>query len=418
MFHHRDNHKFTDFLFLKHDWNPEVIEYYFYKVFRNIAFALISLFIPIFLYAEVWYSVFQIMLFFLINEFLFLSAIPFSWKIIEKIWIKHSILIHLPGMIIFSYWMRYLTWDFNADILLIVFLLFCRVVPKSTMWSAEQIFISKNILKKKGSEWSSLARIKIILIIATLISPLIWWIVTYVWWFEMFFNIAIWFMVLAMIPLLLTKDQYFHTDKSPTDIVRYVFKTVPKNFHIAEWSRWCIDSLLWIVWPLFLYIVVQNTLNLGLLTSISALISIVVSYYVWKKIDISWSKKLLTNMTKVYAMIFFIRSIFPNQILIIFFDTINKILDPVMMLPYEKYYYKFIKSNKNILEITIASLFIMELYYFISLLFLVIYFGILEIYNVNITYLSFIFLFVSYGSLTLLMTKISKVKKSKKALFT
>jgi hypothetical protein len=123
-------------------------------------------------------------------------------------------------------------------------------------------------------------------------------------------------------------------------------------------------------------------------------------------------------MTKVYAMIFFIRSIFPNQILIIFFDTINKILDPVMMLPYEKYYYKFIKSNKNILEITIASLFIMELYYFISLLFLVIYFGILEIYNVNITYLSFIFLFVSYGSLTLLMTKISKVKKSKKALFT
>jgi hypothetical protein len=79
-------------------------------------------------------------------------------------------------------------------------------------------------------------------------------------------------------------------------------------------------------------------------------------------------------MTKVYAAIFFIRSIFPNQILIIFFDTINKILDPVMMLPYEKYYYKFIKSNKNILEITIASLFIMELYYFISLLFLVIYF--------------------------------------------
>jgi hypothetical protein len=60
----------------------------------------------------------------------------------------------------------------------------------------------------------------------------------------------------------------------------------------------------------------------------------------------------------------------------------------------------------------------MELYYFISLLFLVIYFWILEIYNVNITYLSFIFLFISYGSLTLLMTKISKVKKSKKALFT
>jgi hypothetical protein len=168
---------------------------------------------------------------------------------------------------------------------------------------------------------------------------------------------------------------------------------------------------------LFLYIVVQSTLNLWFLTSISALISIVVSYYVWKKIDISWSKKLLKNMTKIYAVIFFFRSVFPNQILLVFFDTINKILEPVMMLPYEKYYYKFIKSNKNILEITVASLFIMELYYFISLLFLVIYFWILEFYNVEITYVSFIFLFLTYGSLTLLMTKISKLKKSKKALF-
>lgn len=101
-------------------------------------------------------------------------------------------------------------------------------------------------------------------------------------------------------------------------------------------------------------------------------------------------------MTKVYALIFFLRSVFPNQILLVFFDTINKILEPVMMLPYEKYYYKFIKSNKNILEITIASLFIMELYYFISLLFLVLYFGILEFYNIEITYISFIFLFLSY----------------------
>jgi hypothetical protein len=41
-------------------------------------------------------------------------------------------------------------------------------------------------------------------------------------------------MVLAMIPLLLTKDQYFHTVKSPKDIVKFVFKSVPKNFHIAE----------------------------------------------------------------------------------------------------------------------------------------------------------------------------------------
>jgi hypothetical protein len=52
MLHHRSLHKFTDDLFLKHKWNPEVLEYYVFKVLRNISFSLISLFIPIFLYAE------------------------------------------------------------------------------------------------------------------------------------------------------------------------------------------------------------------------------------------------------------------------------------------------------------------------------------------------------------------------------
>ena len=216
-------------------------------------------------------------------------------------------------------------------------------------------------------------------------------------------------MILAMIPLLLTKDQYFHTTKSPKDIVKYVFNVIPKNFHIAEGARWSVDSLLWIIWPLFLFVVVQSTLNLGFLVSLSAVISIVVSYFVGKRIDKNSPKKLLDKMTKISASIFFMRSLFPSQILIVFFDSLNRILEPVLLLPYEKYYYKYIKSNENILEISIASLFVMEIYYTLSLLFLTIYFGTLEFLNVEISYLVFIGLFIGYGSLILFMTKISQL---------
>ena len=409
MLRHEDFNKSIHSLFLKHKWNPEISEYYIYKVVREIAFSLISIFIPIFLYSELNYSIFQIILFFLINEFIFLIFIPFSGKIIEKIGIKHSMLIHIPGMIIYTYGLRFLSGDFIADLGLIVLLLIFRVAPKAPLTSAEQIFIAKNILNHKGHEGSSLARIKILLIITSLVSPLFGGAITYYFGFDMFFNFAIFFMGIAMIPLLLTKDQYFHSTQSSKDVLKYIFKTIPKNFHIAEGARWGIDSLMWIVWPIFLFLVVENTLDLGVLVSVSGVISIVASYYVGKKIDKKLTKEFLSKMTKVSTSLFFLRSVFPSQVLIVIFDSINRIVEPVLFLPYEKYFYKFFKSNKNILEIAIASNMICELYYFVSFIFLAIYFGTLEFLKIEVGYLAFVVLFIIYGFLTLLLTKISEL---------
>ncbi|NQZ84947.1 MAG: hypothetical protein HRU03_04470 [Nanoarchaeales archaeon] len=409
MLHHRDFHKSLDALFLRHKWNPEIIEYYVYKVLRNISFALISLFIPIYLYSDLNYSLFEIILFFLINEIFFLIFIPFSGKIIEKLGIKHSILAHLPGMIIFTFGLRFLSGDFYGDLWIICLILLIRVLPKSILTAAEQVFVAKNILNQKGHDGQGLATIRIVLITASLISPLVGGFITFYFGFDMFFNFAIIIMVLAMIPLLLTKDQYFHSTKSPKNILKYFFREVPKNFHIAEGARWSVDSLLWIVWPLFLFVVVQNTKDLGILISVSAVISIGVSYYVGKRIDSKPSKKLFKKMTKISSSIFFLRTIVPNQIVIVFFDSINKILDPILMLPYEKYYYNFIKSNKNILEISIASVLIMEIAYFISLIFLAVYFGVIAYLDIAITYFVFIGLFFSYGLLILLFVKISEI---------
>ena len=390
-------------------WNQEVVEFYIYKVLREISFSLLSIFLPIFLYAELNYSIFEILLFFIINQVIFLIFVPFSGKIIEKIGVKHSIVLHLPAMALFTYSLRYLHGNFYSDIWIIILILIIKVIPKSSKTTAETIFVSKNILNQKGTEGKSLSYIKITLIIASLLSPLIGGLVTYLFGFEYFFNVAIVITLFATIPLLLTKDKYFKIKESPTDILKFTYKEIPKNFYLAEGGRWLVASIIWVIWPLFIFLVVKNTINMGAVVSISSFVAIIVSYYVGKIIDKKSPKKLLKKMTRIATSVFFLRTAFPHPVLIVITDSINKVINPVLMIPYQKYYYGYIKSIDNIVEISTASNFILELYFTISYIFLAIIFGFLEYFNVIPGYWTFVIIFFIYGMFMLFMNRISNI---------
>lgn len=121
-------------------------------------------------------------------------------------------------------------------------------------------------------------------------------------------------------------------------------------------------------------------------------------------------KKLLSRMTKVASGIFFLRAAFPTPLMLITTDAINRIVSPLLMLPYQKYYYGFMKSNENLIEASVAANLILEIPYLVSFSLLAIYFGIIEYLDLPITYLTFVIPFVFFGFFILLMNRISKIK--------
>ena len=209
--------------FFHKPWDKELIEFYIYRVLRQIAFTLLSVFLPIFLYVDVGYSLFEILIFFLINSIIFLVFVPFSGWFIEKLGVKHALALHLPGLAIFTFLLRYLSGNFVADVWLIVVMLLIRSVLKSPMIAALNIFTSRHVVNKKGSEGSRLATIKIILTIAVLVSPIIGGVLIHLVGFDNFFFVVIALALLSAIPLFLTKDEKFHLNIKPQKIYSFTY---------------------------------------------------------------------------------------------------------------------------------------------------------------------------------------------------
>jgi MFS family permease len=407
----KDHNHIIHFLTHHHDWNPELMEYYVYKIFRTMAFSLLTVFLPIFLYVDLGYSLFEICLFFLINQVFFVILIPFSSKIIQYIGIKHTILLHLPGMIIFSYFLRYLSGNFYDDLLLIIIILLVRVSTKAPMASAELYFMNKHILSKTKKKGTQLASIQIALIIAALISPLIGGFIAHFYGFEMFFNIAILFMVLAAIPFFFTKDEYFKIEKTPSEILTFTHKELAKNFKKAEFGRWFSETAMWIIWPIFLLSIVKETQNIGILLSLSGIVSIILSKYIGKLMD-KKNSTLLSPLTNILTGFYFIRVFYPSSITVAIGDIGNKLVHPLQLIPYQKHYFSYLRTIKDQIEAAIAANFVSEFYFTLGVLVLAIYFYIIQILQYEISHIIFLIPFIVFGIQILLTKKISKLSSN------
>ena len=176
----------------------------------------------------------------------------------------------------------------------------------------------------------------------------------------------------------------------------------------AEIGRWFPENIVWVVWPIFIYIVAQSTATMGAIISVASFIGIIVTRLVGKFIDRHKSKKLLKKSVNTYTAIFFLRTLIPTPIMLVITDAINKIVEPIVSVSYEKHYYKYLKDTKEPLERSVAGSLYLEIAFFLSTVFLVIIFGILELVSVEVTPIVFTILFLLHGIPILLMKNITK----------
>jgi len=285
-----------------------------------------------------------------------------------------------------------------------------RAIPRAFYNTSEMIFISKNVLLKKHYG-SRISQIKIMLIFASLLAPLIGGLITYFFGFDMLFNAGIIIALLSGIALLLTPDKHFKVRFSPGEVCSYSFNHLPRSLKIAEIGRVSPELVLWVLWPIFLYITLENTASLGLLVFISSSLAMIVAHQIGKWSDKKNPKKILNYCTKISAIVYFIRVVFINPFLIGFTDTINRILFPMVRIPYDKFIYQYITKSRNFVQKTTAYLFYSEIIWTIIFIILALIFKILEIYNFDDNYFTFLIIFIIFGLPILLMQKIAEINK-------
>jgi len=392
---------------LRH-WNMEIVEYYIFQTMYNITSSMLSLFLPIYLLHDVGYPLWAVISYFIINQFFFVLLVPFVGRALHFLKIKQAIVVHLPFVALYFILIRTVSGDFIKDLPLLIFILFFRAAAKSLYAVANDVFMAKHLMKKSSGKM--LAWLKIFLLIASIITPLVGGIISYLFGFGMVFIVSSILIILSGIPLLLTPGKHFEIKYGAKDILNFTTHHVKKNYAIAEFGRVLPGTVMWIIWPIFLYFAVKNTAELGTILSISSLISIGMAYYIGKKIDGGSRKKILKRGIALSEIFFFIRTFYINPIFIGAIDALGEIINPMVEIPYNHYAYQMVATHKDQIKMANVKQFVTEFYYFLGTIVLM---PIVLIFP-ELTQRLFIILFSIFAIIRLLMLRMTKIKLEKK----
>ena len=120
---------------------------------------------------------------------------------------------------------------------------------------------------------------------ATVLAPIIGGFVTAYAGFVWTTYVGLFFFLLSGGILLLTPDEKF---KFPYSVKKFMSDTktiIPKPLAYAEFGRVFFDSVIYLIWPIFLVVAVSDISKIGLLAGISSGVAMVIAYSIGKKMD-------------------------------------------------------------------------------------------------------------------------------------
>lgn len=253
----------------------ELNEIYWFMAIRSFALSLVTIFVPIYLYKSD-YGISNIFLYYAaLYLFEFIFELPAA-KFIKSFGPKHSMTLSLPFMIFHIWQMLTLGVIHWSPIALALPLSFSLAF----FWEGYHYDFSRSKHAKKATK--EIGSTFIIMTMAGASAPLLGGLLaTYVGINWLLVTVIVLLTAGAFI-LFKTKDENFRRGK--INLKKVNFRHIKK--HIVSYSGlgWETVSVMQI-WPLFLFFIIASYSGIGLITSITLLVSVLVTYWVCRRAD-------------------------------------------------------------------------------------------------------------------------------------
>lgn len=319
-----------------HTWRAmdfdELSELYISMLFRSLAFSLIGIFVPIFLFKS-GYQLVEIMAFYAV---LFSVKVPFSFvaaHLIARIGPKHSIALAYLLQIIplgmlaslqmraWPLWIIAATWGVSNSLFFIAFHVDFSKVKHAEHGGKEVGWMT--ILERCGA----------------LLGPLVGGLVAGFFGVEYTFVAALVMFVLGTIPLFITAEPVKTRQHLSFSALRV--RTIWRD--IVPIGAMNIENAITLtVWPLFvaIFIFMDNAYALiGLVTSLSVLFSIVSARLIGSIIDGQKGRVLLRGSAKLAAAVHLLRLVAGSFGAVVAINILSELCTNGYKLPITKSYY-------------------------------------------------------------------------------
>lgn len=255
----------------------------------QIGFGFIGAFGIIFFYELFSESIIKTMVLYALLHVAFTIATPIGARLIQKIGMKKMMLISLIFILI-SLYSRIAMED---NVLLFLSLFFISLVLyKVLYWIPYHVeFATFTDKHHRGRQMAFFTNIsKFILAFLPMISGFILWKMGY----NILFWIAIFFIIVSIIPLFYIKETHEEYTWSLRNLFGEFFKKENKPLVIGSIARGFEDGVGVVIWPIFVFILLDgNYLFVGIISSLVIFTIIIAGYVTGELIDRLGTKKVL-----------------------------------------------------------------------------------------------------------------------------
>jgi len=392
--------------------DKEILELGVFQLAMQLGRDLMAISIVFFMFSTLHYEIWQILFFFFLRQIPFFVMHPFITKFIEKTGIKHSISTKSFFSLIFYLILPLLlTENFELSMMVLMPVFIIRAFFQDTSNVAYDIFIAKHMNQKK--QGGAMAWMQIAIMAGAVIAPIAGAIVTSFFGFDYVTYLGAFIMFIGGIVLLATPDEKFTVPYTPQKLVRDTFSRNSKYFIRAEFGRIFFDSILWILWPLFLIVTLGSLMSTGLVIGMASGAAMIVAFFVGKKLDNSKNKiKILKKGVYRSTILNFLRAVWLDPLVLSAIDALDRINSQTVKVPYNVEYYKWLHA-KDTFERAHMARFMAELFYTATLFLFFTLFWILRDYHEPPNWI-FMIIFSLGSIMMILTTQIGKVNREVK----
>lgn len=297
MLHHHDHH-FQWWHFFP---SKEIHQVYLSMALRSLAISLISIFVPMYLYSELGYTLSETLGFFIFFAVIMAVATPFAAKFASQYGLKHSILLSVPFQVAFFFGLHQLK-TIPIPLYVIATL---EGLAVSFYWMGMHLeFKRVSHRKHRGEE---VGKRQAIATLATLFGPVIGGALIKFVSFGVVFLLASVLLAFSALFLFASKEKHVP--------YRFSVKSLFDKRHWRDASYFTFRGV-WVIahavlWPLFMFAVLKDYFSLGIIGTIAGLSTTILLLTFGKLSDKKISKrKLVRWVTPFEAVTWLIRGFF------------------------------------------------------------------------------------------------------------
>ena len=302
----------------------EIGELYISSAIANLALAVVMLFEPIFLYAVLGFSIPQVLLFMSVTYAAYIVLIPFGGKVASLYGYKHTIAMSVPFQIL--YWMLLLVSKENHGLAYLAALAFA--VQKTLYWPGYHALMARYTNHEQvGREFGMSYAITSV---AQIIGPFFGGILSQKLGMTATFVSASVIYCCSVLPLFRAKEVFVPKEYNYKDTL-LTFRAYPRKF--LGYLGFGEELLVLTIWPIFIFIVVKNYEETGLLATIASFAAAVLAIIIGKITD-QYTKRILIKIGAfLTAVVWLARMIVTNVWNTLVVDTLSRSSKEMCFIP-------------------------------------------------------------------------------------